>query len=73
MLSSKGLGGVVGYHISLTCVSNTEGPEFKPRLSQYSFCVVLYTKKKKDFLFGLEGGEERTCMSLSLVIVRGYQ
>jgi len=29
-----GLGGVVGYHVSLTShVGHTEGPEFKPRLS----------------------------------------
>jgi hypothetical protein len=45
--TSNWLGGVVGYHVSLTrhSPSDTEGPEFKPRLShllfaEHSFCVV---------------------------------
>jgi hypothetical protein len=42
--SSNWLGGVVGYHVSLTrhSPSDTEGPEFKPRLSQQSPSQALF-------------------------------
>lgn len=39
------LGGVVGYHVSLTSVSSTEGPEFKPRLSQSNRTSEFLTER----------------------------
>jgi hypothetical protein len=40
-LHQNWLGGVVGYHVSLTrhSPSDTEGPEFKPRLSHHFFLL----------------------------------
>jgi hypothetical protein len=44
------LGGVVGYHVSLTrhSPSDTEGPEFKPRLSHYKRSRALFTYLRTD-------------------------